>query len=170
MRGQITDQDLTDYALNELEAADRLYVESMLAASEECRNDICKTIELAQLLESGFQREASATEMLVLKPEQREELSRPHFMLRCAVRDVISVLGLAACIALAMIQLSRVEPVMSATSRMAQMRSKVSNTVSQVVQTSDGVDMKATMDSLRAMVSDPSNWLPVSENVPQAVD
>ena len=32
MRGNLSEQDLTDYALNELNDVDRLYVESMLAA------------------------------------------------------------------------------------------------------------------------------------------
>ena len=41
MRGKISDQDLTNYALNDgLDSRERLYVESMLAVSEECRQDI----------------------------------------------------------------------------------------------------------------------------------
>ncbi len=40
MRGKISDQDLTDYALNELQPESGSIVESMLAVSEECRHDI----------------------------------------------------------------------------------------------------------------------------------
>ena len=56
MRGKITDQDLTNYALNDgLEPSERLYVESMLAISEECRQDIYRNIEMSQMLETGFE-------------------------------------------------------------------------------------------------------------------
>ena len=55
MRGKITDQDLTNYALNDgLEPSERLYVESMLAVSEECRNDVYQMIDVATLLEKSF--------------------------------------------------------------------------------------------------------------------
>jgi anti-sigma factor RsiW len=84
MRGKLAEQDLTDYALNELNDVDRLYVESMLAASEECRNDIVATIEMAQCLEEGFERELVFAERqdLALRNEQRLELVKPHFTLR----------------------------------------------------------------------------------------
>ena len=75
MRGKISDQDLTDYALNELEPADRLYLESMLAVSEECRNDVYKVIDLAQLIEDGFEREGGELQVLCLRPEQRAEIT-----------------------------------------------------------------------------------------------
>ena len=60
MRSEISDQDLTDYALNELGPEERLYVESMLAVSEECRNDVYEMIDMAMLLEKGFEREDGA--------------------------------------------------------------------------------------------------------------
>jgi anti-sigma factor RsiW len=47
MRGRLTEQDLTDYALNELPPDERLYTESMLAVSEECRDDIYRMLELS---------------------------------------------------------------------------------------------------------------------------
>jgi len=96
MRGNLSEQDLTDYALNELNDVDRLYVESMLAASEECRNDIVATIQMAQCLEQGFERELILAERqdLALRSEQRLDLVRPHFTLRYALRDVASALGI----------------------------------------------------------------------------
>ena len=56
MRGRLTEQDLTDYALNELPPDERLYVESMLGVSEECRNDIYQMLELSELLKEGMER------------------------------------------------------------------------------------------------------------------
>ena len=50
MRGRLTEQDLTDYALNELPPDERLYVESMLGVSEECRNDVVQMLELSEML------------------------------------------------------------------------------------------------------------------------
>ena len=91
MRGKISDQDLTDYALNELEPADRLYLESMLAVSEECRNDVYKVIDLAQLIEDGFEREGGEVQVLCLRPEQRAELTRPHFTARYVLRDFVLI-------------------------------------------------------------------------------
>ena len=73
MRGKISDQDLTDYALNELPPEERLYVESMFAVSEECRHDVYEMIELTQLMEEGFERESSKVPTL-LTQEQREKL------------------------------------------------------------------------------------------------
>ena len=46
MRGKLSEQDLTNYALNEgLDPRERLYVESMLGASEPCRDDVYKMLE-----------------------------------------------------------------------------------------------------------------------------
>ena len=169
MRGKISDQDLTDYALNELEPADRLYLESMLAVSEECRNDVYNVIDLAQLIEDGFEREGGEVQVLCLRPEQRAELTRPHFTARYVLRDFASAIGLAACVAFALVQFEKFDAKDQGVTagRVAQVTSKVSRTVTQVVQTPDAVDMKAAFENLRAMVSDPSNWLPVTEGMPE---
>ena len=169
MRGKISDQDLTDYALNELEPADRLYLESMLAVSEECRNDVYNTIDLAQLIEDGFDRETGERQVLCLRPEQRAELTRPHFTARYALRDFASAIGLAACVAFALVQFEKFDMANHATAvgRVAQVTTKVSRTMTQAVQTPDAVDMKAAFENLRAMVSDPANWLPVTDGMPE---
>ena len=169
MRGKISDQDLTDYALNELEPADRLYLESMLAVSEECRNDVYKTIDLAQLIEDGFERECGERQVLCLRPEQRAELTRPQFTARYALRDFASAIGLAACVAFAFVQFERFDMAKHSTAvgRVAEVTSKVSRTMTQAVQTPDAVDMKAAFENLRAMVSDPANWLPVADGMPE---
>lgn len=104
MRGKITDQDLTNYALNDgLEPSERLYVESMLAISEECRQDIYRNIELTQMLETGFERMyGDAAPMLT--DEQRFELLNPPVRRfgRATLHRAAAVLAMAACAALAL--------------------------------------------------------------------
>ena len=72
MRGRLTDQDLTDYALNELPPDERLYVESMLGVSEECRHDVVQMLELSELLKEGMER--SDSDELTLNAEQRAKV------------------------------------------------------------------------------------------------
>ena len=76
MRGVIRDQDLTDFALNELDLRDRTYVESMLAVSTECRNDVYKMLELSKMLEDGFAEQDEKFGELTLSEGQRELLLR----------------------------------------------------------------------------------------------
>jgi anti-sigma factor RsiW len=72
MRGRLTPQDLTDYALNELPPDERLYVESMLGVSEECRNDVYQMLEISEMLKEGM--ETNESEVLVLNAEQRAKV------------------------------------------------------------------------------------------------
>ncbi len=95
MRGRLTEQDLTDYALNELPPDERLYVESMLGASEECRNDIVQMLELGELLKEGMQREDS--DVLTLNAEQRTKvLAVPAWHWRGFLQKAAAILLLAA--------------------------------------------------------------------------
>ena len=64
MRGKVSDQDLTNYALNELSAEDRLYVESMLGISEECRHDVYQMLDLGEMLKEGFEGNEDAAALL----------------------------------------------------------------------------------------------------------
>ena len=103
MRGKLTDQDLTDYALNELDPHQRMYVESMLAVSVECRNDVYEMLDIAQMLEDGFERDSKRVPAL-LTGEQRAELVRPRkrrvalaFLHRAA-----ATVAVAACVAFAL--------------------------------------------------------------------
>ncbi len=73
MRGRLSEQDLTDYALNELPPDERLYVESMLGISEECRNDIYKMLEIGELLKEGMEQRGEI-EALALSDEQRSKV------------------------------------------------------------------------------------------------
>ena len=70
MRGRLTEQDLTDYALNELPPDERLYTESMLGLADECRNDVCQLLELGELLKDGFAAHDD-TQAIELSDEQR---------------------------------------------------------------------------------------------------
>lgn len=103
MRGKLSDNDLTNYALNDgLDSRERLYVESMLAVSESCREDVYKLIDLGQLLEEGFDREHQHLAADVgLTQEQRAALLAPRrqpqilqFVYRTA-----GTLAAAACVA-----------------------------------------------------------------------
>jgi anti-sigma factor RsiW len=166
MRGNLSEQDLTDYALNELNDVDRLYVESMLAASEECRNDIVATIEMAQCLEQGFERELIFAERqeLALKEEQRLELVKTHFRLRYALRDVASALGLAACVAFAATSIERLEfpRARIAADRVAQASSKAADAMAVAVQTPEKLDLGKVLSSLREMAEEGSKLMPAN--------
>ncbi len=92
MRGKVTDQDLTNYALNELAADERIYVESMLVLSEECRNDIYQMIELSEMLKEGCEAEDEKTQPLLLSDEQRAAvLSVPHWNWRSLLQRAAAV-------------------------------------------------------------------------------
>ncbi|MCE9610088.1 MAG: hypothetical protein K8R23_07750 [Chthoniobacter sp.] len=97
----IPEQYLTDYALNELAPEDRIYVESLLGASEEAREDVYQMIDVAMLLDEGFAREEERAPM-VLTAEQRGELMSlrvPNLFLRRAA----VTLAAAASVALAVV-------------------------------------------------------------------
>ncbi len=169
MRGPLTEQDLTDYALNELEPHQRLYVESMLAASEECRHDIVKTIEMAQWLEEGFEREMALAERreLALSPEQRAKLVRPHFTARYALRDVASALGLAACVAFAIVSFDRLPlPRMSLNAgHVAAASTKAADAMTAAVQAPEKLDLAKALASLRSLAEEGSKLIPVSNDL-----
>jgi anti-sigma factor RsiW len=95
MRGRLTPQDLTDYALNELPPDERLYVESMLGLSEECRNDIYQMLELSELLKEGM--EQSDSDVLSLNAEQRAKvLDVPAWHWRGFLQKAAAILLLSA--------------------------------------------------------------------------
>ncbi len=96
MRGKVTDQDLTNYALNELSPEERLYVESMLAVSEECRNDVYQMLETSEMLKEGFEESEFGADLL-LNDEQREKvLEVPRFHWRGFLQRAAAIALLAA--------------------------------------------------------------------------
>ena len=102
MRGKISDQDLTDYALNELEPNERLYVESMLAVSEECRNDVYETMDMAMLMEECFERQDAKAPSVELTSAQRQVLLDVRMPNRFFQRSA-AALAAAAAITLAFV-------------------------------------------------------------------
>jgi anti-sigma factor RsiW len=95
MRGRLTEQDLTDYALNELPPDERLYVESMLGVSEECRNDVVQMLELSEMLKDGM--EQTESDVLTLNAEQRAKvLEVPAWHWRGILQKAAAILLLSA--------------------------------------------------------------------------
>ena len=148
MKGKLSQQDLTDYALNELEPNERLYVESMLAVSEEYRNDIYEMIDTALMLEEGFEQEEEKMPA-VLTETQRQRLMEVkvpnHFLHRTA-----ALLSAAAAIAVAVVNHEMWLPKESAT-QMA----RVSSYVVDAVSTSDDDDFATRLANFRRLAEDP---------------
>lgn len=95
MRGKVSDQDLTDYALNELPPNERLYVESMLGVSEECRDDVYRMMDLGEMLKEGLELEEDPT--LILDDAQRNRvLDVPVWTWSGVIRRVAAVALLGA--------------------------------------------------------------------------
>ena len=153
MRGQISDQDLTDYALNELDSAQRLYIESMLAVSEECRNDVYEMIDLALLLEQGFEREQARVDE-GLRPDQRASLLTVKTRPQQYVQRIAAVLAAAAVVALTF-----THPGMwkweSGGVKVAQVSNQVSSYVVDAVASPDGADFGALLSNWKQLADDP---------------
>lgn len=169
MRGNLTDQDLTDYALNELDPGQRLYVESMLAVSAECRNDVYEMLEVTQMLEEGFEQEAGLTFVATLTPEQRASLTTPRRRRASLAffNKTAATLAAAACVAFALAGPDFFHENDSAR-KVAQVSSQVTQMVSQaVVPVSENVDISSFVN-LESFADDSSNWLQAaSDALPQ---
>jgi len=153
VRGKLSDQDLTDYALNELGPEERLYVESMLAVSEECREDVYKTIDLGLLIEEAFEREEGPV-TVELTGDQRLKLLDVHLPNRFLRRSV-AVLAAAAAITSAFVSKDAWLP-KSASVRVAQ----VTTSVKEAVSAAEGEDFVNQLASFRKLTEDPAKWLP----------
>ena len=163
MRGKISDQDLTDYALNELQPEERLYVESMLAVSEECRHDVYQMIELSQLLEEGFEKEETRHQQ-TLTHGQREDLLRgrahsyPFWQKTAAMLVGAASLGFT----LAQTDLGTMD---SPARQVAEASKQAALVVADAVGSSDMVEIKNAFQSLRAMAGDSSSELLQSDAI-----
>ena len=96
MRGKVTDQDLTNYALNELSPDERLYVESMLAVSEECRHDVYQMLEVSEMLKEGFERDEAGADLLLNDEQRFRVLEVPRFHWASLFQRAAAVALLAA--------------------------------------------------------------------------
>lgn len=158
MRGKLSDQDLTDYALNELGPEERLYVESMLAVSEECRNDVYETIDFGLLVEEAFEREEGKTELVELTAEQRMALLNVRVPNRFWHRTAAG-LAAAAAIALAFVSRDAWMPRGSA-SQVARVSHQMGNYMVQAVSAAEGEDFVSPLASFRKITGDAGKWLP----------
>ncbi len=156
MRSQLSDQDLTDYALNELGPEERLYVESMLAVSEECRNDVYETIDMAMLIEESFERQDARAATLELTPDQRAALLNVQMPSR-VLRRSAAVLAAAAAVALAFVTKDAWLP-KGAMPHVKQTASNVSVYVQQAAV--EGEDFVNQLQSFRRLTGDSAKWLP----------
>lgn len=152
MRGKLSDQDLTDYSLNELQPEERLYVESMLAVSEECRNDIYEMIDTALLLEEAFEVEDDK-EPLLLTAEQREKVLHMPVPNRF-MHHAAAVLAAAACVAFALVHKDVWIPKARA-AEVARVSGQVSDYVAQAVSAPVGDDFVSQLATFRRLTDDP---------------
>jgi len=156
MRGKISDQDLADYALNELQPEERLYIESILAVSEECRHDIYKMIELSQMLEEGFENEDARTQAL-LTGAQRDNVLHVRkdysFFAKIAA-------GLVAAASVAFtINHSEFQQMRAPARRVADVSKHAAQVVADAVASPESVEFENPMESLRALAEDSSKFL-----------
>ena len=159
MRGKISDQDLTDYAFNELDPHERLYVESMLAVSEECRADVYDIIEMGQMMEEGLEREDGKIVSIELTAEQRASLLKVRMNPMSLLRTAAGVMAAAACVAFAIVH-PAILPDRGTAAHVAQVSRGVAQVVTHAVTPANGSGMLASFDSLRALVEEPAKWLP----------
>jgi len=101
MKNRLRQLDITNYALNELDPRERLYVESIMLGCDSTRNDVLGMIEMAQLLEEGFEAELAEQE-LVLDFERRTKLLQNVVLegvWHHVWRTTAAAVTLAACLA-----------------------------------------------------------------------
>ena len=101
MKNRLRQLDITNYALNELDPRERLYVESIMLGCDSTRNDVLGMIEMAQLLEEGFEAELAEQE-LVLDSERRTRLLQNVVLegvWHHVWRTTAAAVTLAACLA-----------------------------------------------------------------------
>jgi hypothetical protein len=152
VKGKLSQQDLTDYAMNELSPNERLYVESLLAVSEEYRNDIYETIDVALMLEEGFEVEEEKTPALLTDGQRQRVLDVEvpnRFFHRAA-----AFLSAAAAIALALLNHDTWLPKSSANG-MARVSSMMVDAVS------DEDDLATKLANFRRLAEDPGfkKWI-----------
>lgn len=173
MRGKLQDQDLTDFALNEVEARHRAYVEQMCAVSVECRNDIYEMVEMAQMLEDGFERDSGRGPVLLL-PEQRAallEVARPSSSLSF-LRQAAASLSLAACVAFALVQGQTVlgergegQTIAASAEAFRKAVEPAKLAVTHAVSSRGGMVDLPTFESLREMAEDSPGWWQIAAEV-----
>jgi anti-sigma factor RsiW len=100
MHRSLSDNDITDYVLNELPPRERLYVESMMLGCDRSREDIVSMMELSRLLEEGMENELLGADLTLDEVRRQTICHHPaSFAWRTAFRVSATVASLAACVA-----------------------------------------------------------------------
>jgi anti-sigma factor RsiW len=151
MRGKISDQDLSDYAMNELQPEERLYIESILAVSEECRHDVYQMIEISQLLEEGFEAEDEKAHAR-LTGDQRESVLRVRYN-PAPWYKIAAVLVAAASVAFTVTR-TEFQQMGAPARKMAVVSKHAAQVVAEAVVSPENVEFKNPLESLRALAGD----------------
>jgi len=100
MKCSISDKDITDYVLNELEPRERLYVESMMLGCDESRADAVSLMEVSRLLEEGLECELVGLDLGLDEVRRREIIAyAPAQVWETVWRVASAAVALAACVA-----------------------------------------------------------------------
>jgi hypothetical protein len=161
MRTHLSEQDRTDYALNELQPEERLYVESMLAVSEASREDVYAMLELGQMLEQGFDAQVQLGEELCLSGEQRAKLI--EFQRPTSLWHRVAAAGAAAAGLTFLVANPELRRVSNSASKVAEVSSQVSRIVAAAV-SPDSVNLAAPLANIASFVED-NGWMPSMEGL-----
>lgn len=165
---RLSETDITNYVLNELEPSERLFVESLMLGCEGSRADALAMMEVARLLEEGMDREL-ANQQFELDPLRREKIfAYKAGSFRQTLANVASTFAaLAACVVFSVTAPSL--------SRIALGRDKAgSQTSSVTLQGEDGLYGADILDpgAFPSFANDSSDSLqgsPTSEDLPTRV-
>jgi hypothetical protein len=97
---RLSEIDITNYVLNELEPSERLFVESLMLGCEKSREDALSMMEVARLLEEGMDRELDS-EQIQLDPLRRETIFayKAGSLWQTLRNTGATIAALAACVA-----------------------------------------------------------------------
>lgn len=100
MERRISDNDITNYVMNELGPRERLYVESMMLGCDRSREDAVSLMEMSRLLEEGLQDELLSAD-LKLDVDRRNQIfaSAPNQAWDNILRASAAAVAMAACVA-----------------------------------------------------------------------
>jgi len=97
---RLSEVDITNYVLNELEPSERLFVESLMLGCDDSRADALRMMETARLLEEGLDRELSGLELELDQPRRDRIFAYKSGSVWGALGNAASTLAaLAACVA-----------------------------------------------------------------------
>jgi anti-sigma factor RsiW len=97
---RLSETDITNYVLNELEPSERLFVESLMLGCEESRADTLAMMEMARLLEDGMDRELSVRDFELDQTRRDSVFAQKTGTFWNVLGNAAATIGaLAACVA-----------------------------------------------------------------------